>query len=145
MELAAFEGRDPASAARNIRDRQHARRALTLLLVEDHADTAGALSELLRDEGHQVQAAASLAEAVEAFRHQPFDLLITDLGLPDGSGHDLLARLRSIRPVKGIVLSGYGMDSDVAKSRDSGFSEHLTKPVQVGVLLGAIDRVGTED
>jgi CheY-like chemotaxis protein len=103
------------------------------------------LSELLREEGHQVQATASLSEAVEAFRHHPFDLLITDLGLPDGSGHELLPRLRSIRPVKGIVLSGYGMDSDVSKSRAAGFSEHLTKPVQIALLLGAIDRVGAED
>jgi two-component system CheB/CheR fusion protein len=145
VELAAFEDRRPASAGRGAGQRRQPRRPLALLLVEDHADTAGALSELLREEGHQVQATASLSEAVEAFRHHPFDLLITDLGLPDGSGHELLPRLRSIRPVKGIVLSGYGMDSDVSKSRAAGFSEHLTKPVQIALLLGAIDRVGAED
>ena len=145
VELAAFEDRSPATRSRGDRLRRQPRRPLALLLVEDHADTAGALSEILREEGHQVQATASLSEAVEAFRHQPFDLLITDLGLPDGSGHDLLARLRFIRPVKGIVLSGYGMDSDVSKSRAAGFSEHLTKPVQIALLLGAIDRVGAED
>ena len=81
---------------------------------------------------------------IDLFRRDAFDLLITDLGLPDGSGHDLIGRLRAIRPIKGIVLSGYGMDSDVARSRTAGFAEHLTKPVQIALLLAAIDRTGAE-
>jgi CheY-like chemotaxis protein len=85
-----------------------------------------------------------VSAALEAFRAVPADLLITDLGLPDGSGHDLLARLRQIRFVQGIVLSGYGMDADVAKSKAAGFAYHLTKPVPIGRLLRTLDDLGSE-
>jgi PAS domain S-box-containing protein len=116
------------------------RRPLTILLAEDHADTAEALSRLLADEGHRILPASSLEEAVAVGRREHVDLLITDLGLPDGSGHELLGRLREFRPVQGIVLSGYGMDGDVAKSREAGFLDHLTKPVNVERLLRVIER-----
>lgn len=116
------------------------KRPLTILLAEDHADTAEALSQLLAEEGHCVFAVSSLEEAVAVGRREEVDLLITDLGLPDGSGHQLLGKLREFRPVQGIVLSGYGMDRDVAKSREAGFLEHLIKPVNVERLLGVIDR-----
>lgn len=117
---------------------------LSILLVEDHGDTAVALSQILREEGHQVATAGSASDAVATFRERPFDLLITDLGLPDASGRTLLGSLREIRPVSGIVISGYGMDSDVAKSREAGFEDHLTKPVHVDTLLAAIDRISAQ-
>jgi PAS domain S-box-containing protein len=142
VELAAFVEKAVAVSAQ----RQAARRArkFSILLVEDHPDTAGALGHLLQEEGHRVTVADSIAAAVEAFRILPVDLLITDLGLPDGSGHDLLARLREIRPVRGIVLSGYGMDADVAKSKAAGFAHHLTKPVPIGRLLRTLEDLGPE-
>jgi PAS domain S-box-containing protein len=114
---------------------------LAILVVEDHADTAASLAQLLESEGHSVRTAASVAEAEALFRDGPCDLLITDLGLPDASGHELLGRLRQVRPVPAIVLSGYGMDSDVAASRAAGFLEHLTKPINIRRLLHVIDRV----
>jgi PAS domain S-box-containing protein len=144
VELEAFEEKRLASADRDAGRRARPRQPLSILLVEDHADTAGALTQLLREEGHRVQSASSVSEAIDLFRKDAFDLLVTDLGLPDGSGHDLLARLRAIRPIQGIVLSGYGMDADVAKSRAAGFAEHLTKPVQIALLLAAIDRTGAD-
>ena len=119
-------------------------RRLSILLVEDHADTASALAQLLSEEGHAVTVADSMDAAVEAHRAGARDVLITDLGLPDGSGHELLARLRAIRPIDGIVLSGYGMDADIARSRDAGFSDHLTKPVNIGRLLQALEAIGGE-
>ena len=114
---------------------------LAILVVEDHADTAASLSQLLESEGHSVRTAASVAEAEALFREGPCDLLITDLGLPDASGHELLGRLRRVRPVPAVVLSGYGMDADVAASRAAGFLEHLTKPINIRRLLHIIDRV----
>jgi len=119
-------------------------RKLSILLVEDHGDSAAALSRILEEEGHEVATAVSAADAIETFRGRPFDLLITDLGLPDGSGRELLGSLRSIRPIRGIVLSGYGMDSDVAKSRAAGFEDHLTKPVNVDTLLATVERISLE-
>jgi CheY-like chemotaxis protein len=144
VELDAFEEKLLTTAGITPTQRDLPRRPLRILLVEDHADTADALSQLLREEGHRVQTASTLFQALDLFQRDSFELLITDLGLPDGNGHELFERLQRIRPVRGIVLSGYGMDSDVAKSRAAGFSEHLTKPVQIGVLLGAINRVGAE-
>jgi PAS domain S-box-containing protein len=137
VELAAFIEKAIAPVTKRASDR--ARRKFAILLVEDHADTAGALAQLLEEEGHRVTLADSIEKAIGAFRASAADLLITDLGLPDGSGHDLLAMLRQIRPVQGIVLSGYGMDADVAKSRAAGFAFHLTKPVQLGKLLRTLD------
>lgn len=115
------------------------KRPLTILLAEDHADTAEALSRLLEDEGHRIFAVSTVEDAIAVGRREKVDLLITDLGLPDGSGHQLLGRLREVRPVEGIVLSGYGMAADVARSRDAGFLDHLTKPVNVERLLRVID------
>ncbi len=114
---------------------------LSILVVEDHADTAASLAQLLESEGHTVRTAASVAEAEALFHESPCDLLITDLGLPDASGHELLGRLRRVRPVPAVVLSGYGMDSDVAASLAAGFLEHLTKPINIRRLLHVIDRV----
>ncbi len=141
VELAAFVEKALVPAVKRAGPRRA--RRLSILLVEDHPDTAGALADLLQQEGHSVTVADSTAAAVEAFRTVPYDLLITDLGLPDGSGHDLLGRLREIRPVEGIVLSGYGMDADVAKSRSAGFAHHLTKPVPIGKLLRTLSEIET--
>ena len=142
VELAAFVEKAVTVSTQ----RQAARlvRKFSILLVEDHPDTAGALGQLLQEEGHRVTVADSVTAAVEAFRVVPVDVLVTDLGLPDGSGHDLLARLREIRPIQGIVLSGYGMDADVAKSKAAGFAYHLTKPVPIGRLLRTLDDLGAE-
>jgi two-component system, chemotaxis family, CheB/CheR fusion protein len=120
------------------------RKPLSILVVEDHADTATALAQLLDSEGHAVTTAGTLADAVALYRQRPFDLFITDLGLPDGSGHDLLRQLRQIRPARGIVLSGYGMDADIARSSVEGFEEHLIKPVNIRRLVAAISRIAQD-
>ena len=67
-----------------------------------------------------------------------FDLLISDVGLPDGSGLDLMKELLGRRPIKGIALTGYGMDADVRRTREAGFRRHLTKPVSFPGLQRAI-------
>ena len=94
------------------------RRALRILLAEDHADTARVMGRLLTRLGHRVAVAKSVAAAVDLATAGEFDLLVSDLGLPDGSGLDLMRRLR---PMKGIALTGYGMEDDVEKTREAGF------------------------
>jgi len=113
-----------------------------LLLVEDHADTARVMANLLSGEGYAVQTAGDVASALELARQNRFDLIISDLGLPDGSGLDLMRAIRADGcAVRAIALSGYGMEEDVRKSREAGFLEHLTKPVDVERLAGTIRRV----
>jgi DNA-binding response OmpR family regulator len=118
---------------------------LSILLVEDHPDTSAALAALLKGFGWKVRVAETVADAIAAADAELFDLLISDIGLPDGNGLDLMKQLRAKRPVRGICLSGFGMEEDVRNSRDAGFLEHLTKPVNVAQLRKAIDRAVVEE
>jgi signal transduction histidine kinase len=114
-------------------------RRIRILLVEDHAATRSTLVQLLGHCEYGVTAAESVAEARAAAAKEHFDLLISDIGLPDGSGCDLLEELRAVQPgLPGIALSGYGMDDDLARSRVAGFAEHLIKPVGLDLLEVAI-------
>ena len=117
---------------------------LTILLVEDDDSTREVLSRLLRRQGHRVVSASGFGEAVEIGGRQAFDLVVSDLGLPDGSGFDLLHRLRGRGPVLGIALSGYGREEDRTRSREAGFAAHLTKPIDFADLIAAI-RQATAD
>jgi CheY-like chemotaxis protein len=121
-----------------------AARARQILLVEDHADTSRATARLLTQCGYAVQTAATVADAIRAARSQHFDLIISDIGLPDGTGHDLIRRLVAEAPhggetVRGIAISGFGQPSDLQRSEEAGFVEHLIKPVNPQTLLDAVD------
>lgn len=109
-----------------------------ILLVEDHEPTRAALSQLLIRRHYQVTAVGSAGEARAAAAERPFDLLISDIGLPDGSGYDLMAALSEAGPVKGIALTGYGMERDISRSQEAGFKTHLTKPIRMELLERAI-------
>jgi CheY-like chemotaxis protein len=120
-----------------------ARRPLRLLLVEDHSDTAEAMAELLRSLGHEVRVAMSVAAGLDAAAAEigsgaGIDLVISDLGLPDGTGLDLMRELVSRYGLRGIALSGYGSEDDVRRSLEAGFSRHLTKPVNFNALEAVI-------
>ena len=115
--------------------------ARRILLVEDHADTRSLLTRLLRGFGCTVTAAGSVREAIELDDADPFDLVVSDIGLPDGSGLDVIRYLRARRPVRGIALSGFGQDEDLRMSLDAGFDRHLTKPVNFNVLREAIGQL----
>jgi two-component system, chemotaxis family, CheB/CheR fusion protein len=105
--------------------------ALRILLVEDHEDTRRAMSRLLRMQGHAVTAADTVRAALDLAAREVFDLLISDIGLPDGSGLELMRQLQQVR---GIALSGFGTEDDLRRSREAGFAYHLTKPVNFRTL-----------
>jgi PAS domain S-box-containing protein len=106
-----------------------------ILLVEDHADTAELMAELLTLHGYAVKTANSVASALRLADTESFDLVLSDLGLPDGTGHDLMRALGARRPLPGVALSGFGFEKDVQEARAAGFREHLTKPVNPAQLL----------
>ena len=113
---------------------------LSLLLVEDHADTAKIMVRLLQAMGHDVTVTHTVAEAVAAAEAGSFDLVVSDLGLPDGSGLDLMSDLRDRHGLRGLCLTGYGMDEDLERSGAAGFVEHLVKPVSMEALSSALSR-----
>lgn len=112
--------------------------ALSLLIVEDHADTARAMRALLARSGHTVAVAGSVADALQQAAKSAFDVLISDIGLPDGDGYELMRRLRQTAPIPGIAMSGFGRAEDIQRSRDAGFDVHLVKPVDGRKLRAAI-------
>jgi signal transduction histidine kinase/CheY-like chemotaxis protein len=112
--------------------------AVRVLLVEDHADTRQVLVHLLTASGCAVTAAGSVAEARQAVDCGSFDVLVSDIGLPDGTGIDVMCYVRDRQPVSGIALTGFGQEADRTRTREAGFQAHLTKPVDFRTLLRAI-------
>jgi CheY-like chemotaxis protein len=112
-----------------------------ILLVEDHEDTARVLGRILRNAGFDVSHAGNVTDARALAGTRPFDLLISDVGLPDGSGLDLMKTLREAQGIKGIALSGFGTDEDVAASAAAGFAAHITKPVDWDRLRAEIEKL----
>jgi PAS domain S-box-containing protein len=125
----SLEESSPGPAARSIR----------ILLVEDHEPTRTTLAALLSRRRYDVIAAGTVAEARALAGSRNFDLLITDIGLPDGNGYDLMNELGKKNHLRGIALTGYGMDHDVARSENAGFDAHLTKPVRIQSLEEALN------
>jgi len=140
---ASFPLAEPASPAttRNVSLPGGARKSMRILLVEDHEDTNRSLTNLLRRRGYQVQSADSISSALECAANGSFDLLISDIGLPDGTGIELMERLGTEHSLAGIALTGFGMEDDIRRSRDVGFSEHLVKPVDLNKLDAVIQKL----
>lgn len=116
--------------------------ALRVLLVEDHEDTRRILVSLISHWGHTVTAASTVTQACESLEKGTFDLLLSDIGLPDGSGFDVVARLRQTSRIPAVAMSGYGMESDLAQTHAAGFNEHIVKPVSAETLRAMLDRAG---
>lgn len=114
---------------------------LHILLVDDHAETLTVLARLLERSGYSVDTARTYAEAVEAAARRRCDLLVSDVGLPDRSGLELMQELSARYPIRGIALSGYTDECDVSASRAAGFARHLNKPVMFADLLSAMREV----
>ena len=115
---------------------------LNILLVEDEAATLRLMSRLLIGLGHRVTTAGTVADAWGKFQGGDFDLIISDIGLPDGTGLDLMRKVKALRRVvPAIALTGYGMDEDIRRSRDAGFTTHMTKPIDFTKLEAMIRQV----
>src|SRR5687768_11265073 len=114
---------------------------LQILLVDDHGESLVVLAKLLNRSGYKVRTACSYAEAMDVAAREPIDLLISDVGLPDRSGLELMQELRTARPTKGIALSGFTDERDVKASYEAGFAKHLNKPLVFTDLLAAIAEV----
>jgi CheY-like chemotaxis protein len=116
------------------------RKSMRVLLVDDHEDTNRSLTQLLRRRGYHVQPAHSVQSALEAAARERFDVLVSDIGLPDGSGIDLMQKLKNDHPIFGIALTGFGMEDDLRRSHDVGFAHHLIKPVDLNRLDALIQQ-----
>ncbi len=124
--------------------RPSARRPLRIFIVENHEDTRFLLGLLLEQLGHTVFSAATLNEAVAAMPAAHCDVLISDIGLPDGNGWELIARLGDERPPYAIAMSGFGMSADRQKSLNAGYRHHLLKPVEPDQLEHLLDEAADE-
>jgi PAS domain S-box-containing protein len=111
-----------------------------ILLVEDDEDTAAMMSALLGLHGYHVEVARSVDEAVRKSDEHRFDLLISDIRLPDGTGIDLMRRLGAVRARHAIAVSGFGSPEDARRSLEAGFDEHLVKPLDMTTVLDTIER-----
>jgi two-component system CheB/CheR fusion protein len=111
-----------------------------VLFVEDNADTAMTTAMLLSMYGLEVTTAGTMADALQRIDQQQFDIIVSDIGLPDGNGLELMQRVRAAgHTLPAIAMSGYGMEADVRKSKAAGFNVHLVKPVDISRLESAIE------
>jgi CheY-like chemotaxis protein len=110
-------------------------------LVEDNEDTLRVMARVLKSFGYGVETATGVKAALVLAERERFDLLVSDIGLPDGSGWDIMRELGRKQSLRGIALSGYGLDEDVRKSREAGFEQHLTKPVNFQTLREVLNKV----
>ena len=117
---------------------------LRIFVVENHADSLHALQYYLEQMGHAVIAATTMAEALERLPGADCEVLISDIGLPDGSGWELLERARLPRPIFAIAVSGYGMPEDCERSVAAGFRAHLVKPTDPDELDGLLEQAMAE-
>ena len=118
-----------------------ARKPIRLIVVEDHPDTAEGLKKFLKAVGYQVFVATDIGSALSLASSVDFDLLLSDIALPDGSGWELLKQLTAERPIRAIAFSAHNEPEDLKRSAAAGFVEHLAKPVSPEQLCAAIERV----
>ncbi|HWE97129.1 MAG TPA: ATP-binding protein [Tepidisphaeraceae bacterium] len=145
VELPAVSATDREALAMQSPDHNHTTGHLRILLVEDHPDTREVLARLLRASSFAVKTAASVEAALQLAAMEAFDIVVSDLGLPDGTGYDLMKQIRDRHGIKGIALSGYGMEEDLRRSREAGFLDHIVKPVNVSQLVAVLQRaVGSQ-
>jgi DNA-binding response OmpR family regulator len=131
----------PQAAGLVDREQRRPGQKVRILIVDDDADTVKMLASMLTADGHHVGVAHNLHGAFDLIR-EPWDIVISDLGLPDGSGLDVARRFKNV-PSKPrlIALSGYGSDGDLKASREAGFELHIVKPIDLAHLRRLIDHV----
>jgi signal transduction histidine kinase/ActR/RegA family two-component response regulator len=117
----------------------HPAGVLNILLIEDHVDTAEVMAQLIRTLGHDVTTVGRVDDALAATQLQEFDLVISDVGLPDGTGLDFIMAYREHWDAPAVALTGFGTDEDVRRCLAAGFTSHLTKPVNFAQLEAMIE------
>lgn len=127
-----------------MKSQQTERRARSILVVEDHHDTARVMSRLLRASGYEAATAGSLREARALCGERSFDLLIVDISLPDGTGTQLLADESACAPAKGIIVSGHHGDLQDLAGAGGRMCDYLIKPIAFDDLLKAVRRALAE-
>jgi CheY-like chemotaxis protein len=118
--------------------------ALRIFLVEDHSDSLEVLRIYLESFGHVILSARNKAEALKDIPAANCDVLLSNIGLPDGNGWDLIQEVGKSRPAYAIALSGYGMKADRERSAEAGFRHHLIKPVSVKKLTAILEEAVAE-
>jgi CheY-like chemotaxis protein len=118
-------------------------RSLRILVVEDHADTLRVLARLLDHFGHEISWADGAQSALAMVESKEFDVVLSDIGLPDGSGYEVIAQAKRRQPVKGVALTGFDKEEDIRRSTEAGFDFHLSKPVDFHELRTVLAQVGS--
>jgi CheY-like chemotaxis protein len=110
-----------------------------ILLVEDHTDTRMVLTSLLGRSGYRIMTTNKVQEAFELLGQIRFDILLSDLGLPDGDGLDVVRRAKELQPhIRAVALTARGTDKDFELGRAAGFDYYLTKPFDLQQLRRAL-------
>ena len=120
-------------------------RNLRILVVEDHADTLRVVARLLDHFGHEISLADGAQIALQIIESKEFDVILSDIGLPDGNGYEVIAQAKLKGPVKGVALTGLDKDEDAKRSKEAGFDFHLTKPVDFHELRTVLAQVSLEN
>jgi PAS domain S-box-containing protein len=115
---------------------------LRILLVEDHQDTRRTLSRLLTHFGHNVVTADNVEGAMAIMGSDNIDVVLCDIGLPDGSGYEVAAQAKARGHIRAIALTGFGTEQDVQRSKDAGFDHHLVKPINFQELQSVLEQSG---
>jgi CheY-like chemotaxis protein len=119
-------------------------RALRILVIENHADTLQSLKLYLEESGHQVSTAMTIAQARALLEAKECDVLICDIGLPDGNGWELYESIKQQRPIFAVAMSGFGQNADSARSRTAGFRYHLLKPFRAAEIDKILSEAAAE-
>jgi DNA-binding NtrC family response regulator len=113
---------------------------IRVLLVDDDRDMANLMSRLLTMDGYDVSIAGGVAEALHLVRATPFDVMLSDIQLPDGDGIQLISQVRQFSQMPAIIVSGHGDDETLRRTRAAGFCAHLVKPATVEDICATISR-----
>ncbi len=132
-----------ATTRRRSRTPRRPSKPLRILLVEDHRDTRRTLSRLLTHFGHEVLAADNVHRALEIIGSGEIDVLLCDIGLPDGSGYEVITQAKGKRPIHAVALTGFGTEEDIRRSKEAGFDLHLVKPIDLHELQTVLEKVET--
>jgi CheY-like chemotaxis protein len=116
-----------------------------VLVVEDHVESADVLARLLRMCGHQVKTAHTAKDALDLAANERFDVMVCDIGLPDGDGCRVFEEVKAMYAVQGIILSGHDSPEILASCKQAGFSAHLTKPVKFETIKAVFDQLCSDD